>query len=270
MVHYLYDGTFEGLLTVVATAIAQERTVAAITAAAPVQPDLFVEYVTVTTEPDRATELFARLQAEFIAASLEFIGYSFLTEQPGIEKAIFDYIRLLFATRGQAARNFADPAVFRLQRASQQVFHEIHRLHGFVRFRKLNNGLFYAPIEPDYAVVQFLAPHFTARFADQSWLIHDRKRNQGIYYNQRHCRYLSEVGAVFANGAPEGESHGLAPFGYEVDEQDFQQLWNEYFHHIAIAERENRRAQRQRMPERYWRCLVEDVNGTKNCPKPVG
>jgi probable DNA metabolism protein len=264
MIYYIYDGTFEGLLTVVAEALNSSEEVNGITAAgASIQPDLFTEMREIAAEPGVAFRLMKRLRTEAPRPALLDIGYCFLSEEPGIELAIFSYIRLIFTKGGKTLGNFADPTVLRIRRTSDRVTCEIHRLHGFIRFRKLAGGFYYSPIEPDHNVVQFLAPHFTARFADQRWLIHDLKRNTGIYYDGERCRFLPRVEidqGIQEESGVYGSGRGPARM-LEADEMDYQKLWDEYFRRIAITERRNPRAQRQRMPARYWRYLVEDVAG---------
>ena len=43
----------------------------------------------------------------------------------------------------------------------------------------------------------------------------------------------------------------------DSDERLFQQMWKTYFKAIAIKERMNPRKQRQDMPVRFWKYLVE-------------
>ncbi|MEN6391847.1 MAG: DUF4130 domain-containing protein, partial [Syntrophomonas sp.] len=43
----------------------------------------------------------------------------------------------------------------------------------------------------------------------------------------------------------------------EEDEQYYQRLWKQYYESIAIISRKNPRLQKQFMPERYWKHLVE-------------
>jgi probable DNA metabolism protein len=150
--------------------------------------------------------------------------------------------------------------VFKIHRVSEQVNHEIQRLHGFVRFRRLTDGVYYAAIEPDYNVVRLLASHFTARFNDQQWLIHDLKRDTGIYYDGAICRFLPEVcinPETVTASSPFTTSKATASLAPK--ESAYQSIWNQYFQAIAIPERTNPRAQRQRMPQRYWKHLVEQV-----------
>jgi probable DNA metabolism protein len=262
MINYIYDGTFEGLLTVIAGAIDHPGEVNDISAGEAEQLDLFTEIKSMETDPVLAAGFFKKLSGKFSRSVIMDIGYCFLSEVPGIEKAVLDYIRLLLDAGEKAAHNFSDGTVFKIERVSTKVNHEIHRLHGFVRFRKLRGGMYYAAIEPDYNIVQYLAPHFKARFADQEWLIHDVKRKTGIYYNGNRCLFLPEVEMsplITSESRPFSLQQDQSRF--DPEEAKYQKLWDQYFREIAITERRNKRLQRQRMPARYWRYLVEDVEG---------
>jgi probable DNA metabolism protein len=170
-------------------------------------------------------------------------------------------LKILFSNLGEAvAQNIANPTVLRIRRTSDQVNHEIERLHGFVRFRQLAGELYYAAIEPDHNVVRLLVPHFIARFADQQWLIHDLKRGTGIYYDGVVCRFLPKVNIYSeAVTASRPLTASGVPTSFDTKESTYQSIWNQYFQAIAIPERTNPRAQRQRMPRRYWKHLVERV-----------
>lgn len=260
MINYIYDGTFEGLLTLIAGVIDNPGKVNNISSSEAAQPDLFTETRMVETDPLAASRFFKTLTAEFSRTILLDIVFCYLSEETGIEKTILDYIRLLLDKGWKVAHNYTDGTIFRIRRVRDKVAHEIDRLHGFVRFRKLRGGVYYAPVEPDHNVVGYLAPHFKARFAGQKWLIHDRKRQTGIFYDGNRCIYLPQVEispAILAASRP--FSTGLAESEFDPEEAFYQELWNNYFREIAIAERRNKRLQRQRMPARYWRYLVEEV-----------
>ncbi len=260
MIHYYYDGSFEGLLTALAIALDDPAADSQISVGMEKQPDLFSEYADVPADPALAKQFFGRLAGRFSRMVLEEIIYCFCSELPGNEKLICDYLRLLLASGGRAADNFGDTTVLEIKRIRYQVAHEIERLHGFVRFRKLESGIYYAPIEPVHNVVQLLAEHFAARFADQTWLIHDLKRNTGIYYDLRRCRFIPGVQnapLILPAESSQPDQNGLSSTVFDPQEIGYQQLWEQYFQRIAIAERRNPKLQRQRMPARYWRCLVE-------------
>jgi probable DNA metabolism protein len=255
----IYDGTFEGFLTACSLMLDQTETITAITTPADFQPDLFTKTLEVETDPLRAERFFQSLSSRFTRPVILDCGYCFLSELPGIEKTLFEYFHLLFSFGEKAGRNFSDSTALRIRRTSDKVSREILRMQGLVRFRQLANGVYYAAIEPDHNILQFLAPHFSARFADQTWLIHDVKRKTGLYYDLRSCSFLP-----FLEMNPEVRdiSRPLKteenPSVYAAGEGEYQALWNQYFQSIAIAERVNPQAQRQRMPVRYWRYLVEE------------
>lgn len=260
MITYLYDGTFEGLLTVIATALKEGVAVNAITAQGDWQPDLFTEIRQLATDPAVAEEFFQQLQTRFSQRLVLDLGYCFLAEEVRIEKVLLDFIRLVFSHGESISRNVTNPTVMRIRRISDKVGYEIIRMQGFVRFRQLRNGFYYAAIEPDYNIVQFLAPHFTSRFADQQWLIHDVKRNTGISYNRRRCLFIPRVEInqeIVAASQP--HLSGAAQGYFTPEEFRYQELWKQYFRETAIAERSNPKLQRKNLPVRYWRYLVEVI-----------
>jgi probable DNA metabolism protein len=259
MVSYIYDGTFEGLLTLIAGTLNNNIEIQEISSAE-LQADLFTEIYEIVTDSVLAGSFFEDLKKRISRLVFLDICYCFLSEEAGIEKVILAYIRLLLKEGEQVNGNLSNPTIFKIHRTSEKVSHEILRMQGFIRFRKLNNGVFYAPISPDYNVIQLLAPHFKERFADQLWLINDTRRKTAIYYNGNQVKYIP-----FMEMNPEIES-ACSPFSSErqvnmldQNELSYQRLWEQYFQKIAIAERHNKRLQRQRMPERYWRYLVEKV-----------
>lgn len=260
MNHYIYDGTFEGLLTVFSIVFLHNIMIETISDQDSFQPNLFTEAVAITTDSMIAARFFKQLAAKFTKPILTDIGYCFLSEQKGIEKELLDYIRMLLTYGEKISRQFSNPIVMGIRQTSDRVGHEIHRMHGFIRFRKLKSQIYYAPIEPDYNIVQFLAPHFKARFADQQWIIHDVKRQSGLFYNGRTCTFLSRLEMnPGISGACQANMFSPSSQTFDPEEGDYQTLWGEYFQKIAIVERENRKVQRQRMPARYWRHLVERV-----------
>jgi probable DNA metabolism protein len=269
MITYIYDGTFPGLLTAVYLWFNNHQTVADIATASRCAPDLFTEMETVTTDPQLAGKLLQALAGKLTRSAFHDLYFCFLSEVAGIEKSIGDYLQKILKYGGSFAQNYADDTARLIRKTSDRVSYEIHRYHGFVRFRKMNDGLYYAPIEPDSNIVELLAPHFSARFADQPWFIHDLRRSKGLYYDggrtgeRAQCRLVTGVEA-----RPEAVlsvrqigMHGVDfnPGIFEADEPLYQELWNEYFKGIAIRERENKRLQRQHMPKRYWAHMTERV-----------
>ena len=93
--------------------------------------------------------------------------------------------------------------------------------------------------------------NFTDRFADQRWLIYDRRRDCGYYYDGHtaRCVTLEDDRGMIADK--------LADEWLAEDERQFQLLWKNYFRALAIPQRINERQQRRMMPRRYWKHLTE-------------
>ena len=67
-----------------------------------------------------------------------------------------------------------DPDVMRLRVLERQVRHDEHRMHAYVRFRKVedeNGAQFVAWYEPEHHIVEATAEFFARRFAGQRWAI---------------------------------------------------------------------------------------------------
>lgn len=255
--YYIYDGTFEGLLTAFDQALQTGAELEGIATAEVAKPGLFAEVVPIESDPDVAHAFFQGLLKRFTKEIAWDLSCCFMSELEGVELLLLNYLKLLQAKGSSFSQNHADPVVFKVQRLRHQVSHEVRRYHGFLRFRKLRNGLYYGAIEPDYNIIQFLSPHFKARFPDQPWLIHDLRRGLGVLYQGGRCRFISnltddEIISKFQN--PPFDHQGT---GFAEAEADYQTLWQEYFHNIAIEGRNRQKLQRQCMPVRYWKHLVE-------------
>ncbi len=119
----------------------------------------------------------------------------------------------------------------------------MHRLMGFVRFRQVEGGIYYASIGPDHNVIQLLAPHFVERLSDQKWIIHDVKREIAALHNR---------GKWLLTGFTADDIPADTP-----EEKQYKRLWKEFFNTLAIPERINPKLQRRLLPRRYWEHLPE-------------
>ncbi|MFA7489908.1 MAG: TIGR03915 family putative DNA repair protein [Mariniphaga sp.] len=129
---------------------------------------------------------------------------------------------------------------------------EARRMMQFVRFQQTREGLYFCGIEPLYDVIPMLTGHFQNRFADQSWLLYDMKRNYGAFYDKKTVCEVTLTSREINRNTGQIRSNLL-----EEGDVLYQTLWKKYFDHISIKERKNLRLQRQQMPRRFWRYLTE-------------
>ncbi len=242
---YLYDGSIEGLLTAYDLALERGKPSAEFAPETGPQAAWLFEVERVQTDEARADRLLASFRQQ--GAAVHHLFRVLMAEQAEALTPLFEYLRLVKDLGPEADHYHAHPAVKKVLGLSRKVGGEIQRLKGLVRFRQLPGGLFWAPIEPDYHITYALAQYFTRRLADQDWILHDQRRQFAAVWKQRQLRY---------GPAPE-ISTSTPPSGG----QDWERLWQAYFTTIAIPERRNPRLQRQLMPMRYWKYLIEKPQG---------
>ena len=249
---YTYDGSWEGLLTVLFTIYERKAAPNSIQPEGRAQGGLFAQPVLIETHEPTATRVWEGLLRHMDKEARARLFHVFLSEAEGRELLIFRYADLAMRTAQDISENYADENVRRVQRLAQQMFREKHRMEAFVRFEKTSDDLFHATIDPDFDVLPLIAEHFTKRYADQRWLIFDQRRRYGLYYD------LTRTDVVqFETQAP--DQKGAAVSATVLDEREplFKLLWQSYFDHVNIPERKNLKLHRRHMPLRYWKYLSE-------------
>ena len=173
----------------------------------------------------------------------EAICYACACPHPDKADAIYRLIaRGLSMTDGTKAIYYLqDSSVSLVMKLRQKAWHEAHRMLGFLRFEELSGGVLYAQMEPPYAVLPLIAPHFADRLRQENWIIHDLKRGLLALHRAGGWWVLmddQELNREFLAGRAERE-------------EEFQMLWRTFCRTIAIEERRNPRCQQTLLPCRF-------------------
>ena len=135
----------------------------------------------------------------------------------------------------------ADPLVHRVRRMQKAVQREVHKMHAFVRFRRVeaeDGERFVAWFEPEHHVLGRAAPFFVERFSSMRWSI------------------LTPIGTVHWDG--EALVSGSAVAREEAPADDgLEGWWRAYYRATFNPARANPDLMRAEMPKRYWRNLPE-------------
>ncbi len=241
---YRYDGTFGGLLTLLARLLPNRILPDAIGVDPPPQQSLFCRETDIETDQELAEEFWTELTRRLGPSSLNQLLHAFRADHPEREMMICRYCLLAWEEGRRVDAMLAHPHVAPLWKLAQQVGREAHRYLGFVRFREVTGGFYYSAISPDHRVLPLIARHFAARFSDQQWVIHDVKHGEGIVHRERREWLILPM-----------ESH--ADPDVTPAEERFQELWRSYFSTLAIAERQNLRLQQGKVPLKVRPWLVE-------------
>jgi len=252
--HFLYDYTFDGLLTCVFEAFNRKEFPEYIVGENKQLP-LFSESFRVITDDAKAERVLKALRKKISKPALDMLFISYLSELDGIEIHIFRYIQKALLAEESIETNFADPDVLELSKIYKKVTREEERIRQFVRFQKTADGLFFAVMNPAYNVLPLTARFFKTRYADQQWIIYDIKREYGLFYD------FKTVETVHFDQLPFASENGqLATDKLDEYETAFQNLWRDYLKAITINERRNLKLQRQHLPKRFWTYLTEKLS----------
>jgi uracil-DNA glycosylase len=140
-----------------------------------------------------------------------------------------------------ALEDAADPLVRRLDELAKAVRRDIHKMHAFVRFRRLDTEQgerFVAWFEPEHHVLRRVAPFFVGRFAAMRWSI--LTPDGSLHWNGHELAFAA------------GMSRAEAPSGDALED-----WWRTYYRAVFNPARANAAAMRAEMPKKYWRNLPE-------------
>jgi probable DNA metabolism protein len=251
MLYFLYDNTFEGLLTAVFDAFNRKEFPDRIVSQT-IQVPLFTDTFRVITDTEKSERVLTGLKKKISLSALDMLFTCYFSEMKDIENLLFQYIRKAFASPVSIEMNFADDDVLALSKIFTKVQRETTHIKQFVRFQKTADGMFFALVEPLYNVLPLCLPFFEDRYADQSWILYDSKRNYGLYYDLEKTEVIS-----FEHFDRSVKTGQLAAEQMDEYEAAFQKLWKDYLSAITIKERKNLRLQQQFMPKRFWKYLIE-------------
>lgn len=244
---YIYDGSFEGLLTSIYEAFYSRENPCFIFSAKAYDKNTEGTMFGLLEEPERIVtdmvkykKVYEAILEKISEEAAETIYYVYLSEIPGFEKMTLDYLRFGFKTGFDTNKHLENQTVLNMLKAERKVVFEVHRMLGFIRFETYS-GIYYASYEPDHNITELITPHFVTRLSGQNFIIHDIKRELASFCNHTGW-YMSSLG----RDAIKCE-----------DKSIYQELWKSYFKSATIEERKNIRNQKRQMPRRYWKHLPE-------------
>jgi DNA polymerase len=198
-------------------------------------PDLFASGSDVT--PQAAIDCNLVLSREF----LTLLRHALMHSEPARFALAY---RLLWRMRASPRlhQDPADPDVIALRSLAKAVRRDIHKMHAFVRFRKVGEAegreQFAAWFEPDHHIVHAVGGFFRDRFTGMDW------------------RIVTPAASI----GWDGTSLRKGPGGTRAEvpgEDAVASEWCAYYANIFNPARLKINAMKREMPVRYWRNLPE-------------
>ncbi|MBZ6077155.1 UdgX family uracil-DNA binding protein [Microvirga puerhi] len=190
----------------------------------------------VTKEPD----LFGHeVEGEAPAVSLpravgETIGLVICHRDPERYTLLYQLVWRVLNGERELLEIPSDPLVHRLDLMAHAVRRDLHKMHAFLRFRRVGGEhleRFVAWFEPDHFILEAAAPFFVDRFRSIEWSI------------------LTPIGSLHWDR----ETLTLGPSARREDvpdEDDFEADWLGYYESMLNPARENPRVVQAEMPEK--------------------
>ncbi|CAK7063511.1 MAG: hypothetical protein DELT_01533 [Desulfovibrio sp.] len=250
MLAFIYDDTFEGLLSAVFDAYTMKAFPEVVATPKDALPLTVSRTHTVTTDRNKADRVFTGLGKRMSREGRNVVLLAFLSEEKDIGTLLFRYMRKLFDLPPGTEGDFTDPDMLAVDQIAKKVYGEHHLLLGFARFQKTAEGIYAALLGPKYNVLSLLIPHFRKRFATHPWILYDAKRGFGFFHDKGAIKDIYIAPAHLAGGV-------LAENLLDPEEKTFETMWRSYFAAAAIAERTNPTLQVRCLPRRFWPYMTE-------------
>jgi probable DNA metabolism protein len=248
---YIYDGSYQGLLSAIYIGLKNRIIPVRIIKKDNYRNDLFYDKIVIESSEKNAAILSDKIKAHISSESLRYVFHAYHSELEKIEDYIYRYILMGFKYGDNINNNLAEKYVREVQEAAKKVRRQSHRYKGLIRFREAAGGKFYAAVEPDYNILISIAPHFKSRLSTQDWIIHDKLRENAVIYSSEDNEWLLiDLKADFEPDLSD-------------EENNIQNLWKSFFASVSVTNRLNPKLQRQLMPKKYWKHLIEEPGSSR-------
>lgn len=236
---YTYDGTFDGLLTVIFTAVYSRKTPLHILPADRLQLAFGERYINIVTEAEKAARVINAVTKKIGSFGAKRLYYVFLSDAEDKEIIIYRYMMLGFKNGSIVNSALADDTVAAAFKAAEAVSREAEKFRQFTRFGIMEGSVHYARIVPKSNVLPVITPFFLKRLHSIPFIINDLTHDLCAVYNTRQWYITSSV--------------GITPPDAAEDEREIKRLWKIFFDSVSIKERENLKLQKQNMGSRYFK-----------------
>ncbi|MDR1690158.1 MAG: TIGR03915 family putative DNA repair protein [Clostridiales bacterium] len=238
-----FDGSFDGLLTVVYNRFYENLRPDFISKRGNVQQRLDSQITDIETDFDKSAKVYEGIASKISPGAIHTVYYASLKDDAEIYTKIYRYILLGFKVHGDINNYLKEDYVLGVLKAAKTVGREANFLREFIRFKETKDGILYGEISPESNCLGIVAHHFADRFLGLKWIIADKKR---------------DISAVSGGEGFILTDDILPDIGEFADkEENLIALWKMFHKTIANESRVNPKLQTQLLPKRYRKHMTE-------------
>ena len=249
---YLYNGDFDNLISLILSLFRLNITPSSIKNENNFNIGLFDE-ATYLNIKDYSINTF--LKNKISPNIYKTIYYIFLSEEDEKELIIYYFLKNAMKYKNEVYKHLNLRCVLKAKEIEKSVRREVHKFKGFLRFKEINSNLLYAKVAPSSDIIILLAEHFKSRLKNECFLIKDEKRGKYAFYDKSNLYILLEEDIINLD------------LKIDENEEAIEKLWKTFFKAVAIKERTNLRAQKNFMPKKYWKNILEMGDTYENSNK---
>ena len=243
MPNYYYDGSFDGLLTVIFIVYKDRKNNEFRIIVKTGQLLLGLDDINVITNFSKARRVEKAICDKLSQNFLNNIQTCFLSCDKNKDIVIVHTVYKALK-QGEEILNSLDEHAFYMNKLVKQVLSERHKYLGLLRFKEMKDGTMFSTIEPKNNVLPILISHFKSRMKREKFAIFDKGRKMIVYYDGKKAE-------IFFVESLEIE--------WSDEEIEYSELWKTFHKSISIKERENKKLQQSNIPKYYWKHLIEDM-----------
>ncbi len=240
---FRYDGTLEGYFSAVFDAFALKCSPSCVCKASDVQMQLGQKIWDVQTDRAHAERLRVGLVSHGGSELYRKVKLAFLSDVQGRELVLLSYIEKAMKSGYRIHSMLADEDVRRVDKYATRTLNEREKLQQFARFEKMENGVYFACVNPNAHVLPLVMEHFAERFSTQAFLIYDEVHKfVGMY----------DLGKIMFRDAIDFTIPARSS-----DEETYRRLWKRFYDSVSNEQRFNPDLRRSNVPKRLWKNLTE-------------
>lgn len=241
---YLYDGTFEGLLTCIFYHY-KKQTASGIYDIKSYQQSVLNSFEIVETDIEKSRTVSEAINLKISREAFIDVYYCYLSKVENKENIILDFLIFAFKYGRKTMNFYTHDKVLPINEAYLKVAKEVHRFLGILRFSDIG-GILFSKFSPDNDILILMIDHFADRYKFEKFIIYDEKRNKAVVYADNRWEIKENI--------------NINNMEYSKDEKTIHRLWKQYFTDLAIKERINLDHQFQFVPSRYRKNMAEFKN----------
>lgn len=230
-ISYIYDGTYNGLLTCVFTCYEDKFIPAGVLTDATLLPSKRIY-----TDKVKAARVARGVARTMGSAAENMIRNAYLSDFKDKELAVIRFIVRGMAVGISVCRDLAHPDVARISEISRAVGREARMCLERLKF-SLISGVLVSVVQPTHNILPLIGRHFVGRFPNEDFFIYDNVHKQGVTYAKGKLS-LAEI-------------DDFTPGDIDDEEELCCRLWKIFYDTVEIKPRRNEKLMKQHMPRRY-------------------